>query len=180
MVAQTKTQLPVMPIGKYDGVLAKNPTPADPSAVAARIAAVKAALPNAKAEDGRDLTQGICLTCHQLAGKGIGFAPPLDGTWSRDVDGVITAIVDPSAAMENVFRNFRVIRTDGTIAEGFKQNENKQNLMLLMMGGVPQNIPLKAIKSAGYIEGQSMMPDLTGGMTPEQVASIVAYLRSVK
>jgi putative heme-binding domain-containing protein len=96
------------------------------------------------------------------------------------VDGVITAIVAPSAAMENVFRNFRVIRTDETIVEGFKQNENRNGVTLLMMGGVPQSIPMKTIKSAGYIEGQSMMPDLTGGMTPEQVAGIVAYLRSVK
>lgn len=180
MLAETKTQLPVMPVGKYDGVIAKNPVPADPAATAARIAAVKAALPKAKAEDGRMLTEGICLSCHQLGGKGIGFAPPLDGTWSRDVDGVITAIVDPNAAMENVFRNFRIIRNDGTTVEGFKQNENRHGVMLLMMGGVPQNIPMKDIKDAGYIDGQSMMPNLTGGMPPEQVASIVAYLRSVK
>lgn len=180
MLTKTKTQLPVMTPGKYDGVIAKHPAPADPAAVAARIAAVKAALPKAKPEDGRTLTEGICLSCHTLGGKGIGFAPPLDGTWSRDVDGVITAIVDPNAAMENVFRNFRVIRMDGTVVEGFKQNENNNNIMLLMMGGVPQNIPVKSIKLAGYIEGQSMMPNLTGGMTPGQVASIVAYLRSVK
>ena len=82
--------------------------------------------------------------------------------------------------MENVFRNFRVIRTDGTTIEGFKQSENKHGITLLLMGGVPQAIPMKSIKSAGYIEGRSMMPDLTAGMTPEQVASIAAYLRSVK
>ena len=180
MLAKTKTQLPVMIPEKYDGVLAKNPAPADPKAIADRIAAVKAALPTAKAEDGRALTESLCLTCHSLGGKGIGFAPPLDGTWSRDLDGVLTAIVAPSAAMENVFRNFRVIRTDGTTIEGFKQSENKHGITLLLMGGAPQAIPMKAIKSAGYIEGQSMMPDLTAGMTPEQVASIAAYLRSVK
>ena len=180
MLAETKTHLPVMTPAKYDGVIAKHPAPADPATVAARIAAVKTVLPKAKAEDGRALTEGLCLNCHSLGGKGVGFAPPLDGTWSRDVDGVLTAIVDPSAAMENVFRNFRVVRTDGTIIEGFKQNENRHGVMLLLMGGVPQSIPMKAIKSAGYIEGQSMMPYITGGMTPEQVASIVAYLRSVK
>ncbi len=180
MLAQTKTQLPVMAPEKYDGVLAKHPAPADPTAIAKRIAAVKSVLPKAKAEAGRALTESLCLTCHSLGGKGIGFAPPLDGTWSRDLDGVLTAIVAPSVAMENVFRNFRVIRTDGTTIEGFKQSENKHGITLLLMGGAPQAIPMKVIKSAGYIEGQSMMPDLTAGMTPEQVASIAAYLRSVK
>ena len=48
------------------------------------------------------------------------------------------------------------------------------------MGGVPQNIPIKEIKVAGYIDGQSVMPAITGSMTLEQVASIVAYLRSLK
>ena len=41
-------------------------------------------------------------------------------------------------------------------------------------------VPIAEIKAAGYIQGRSMMPDLTGAMTEAQVASIVAFLRTVK
>ena len=179
-MAATKTQLPVMVESKWGGVIGKNPTPADPQAMAERIAAAKAALPSAKAEDGRVLTESICLTCHALGGKGIGFAPPLDGSASRDVDGLLTAIIDPNAAMENVFRSFRITTKDGRTIEGFKQSETRRAITVLLMGGVPQSIPIKEIKTAGYIDGQSVMPTITGGMTPEQVASIAVYLRSMK
>jgi putative membrane-bound dehydrogenase-like protein len=179
-LAETKTQLPVMEESKWGRVIAKNPTPADPLAMAERIAAVKAALPNAKPEDGHVLTESICLNCHALGGKGVGFAPPLDGSSSRDLDGLLTAIVDPNAAMENVFRTFRIVTKDGGTIEGFYQGETREAITLLLMGGVPQVIPIKNIERAGYIEGQSMMPDITGSMTPEQVASIAAYLRSLR
>ena len=148
--------------------------------MAERIAEVKAALPSAKAEEGRVLTESICLTCHALGGKGVGFAPPLDGSASRDVEGLITAIIDPNAAMENVFRTFRIVTKDGRTIEGFKQSETRRAITVLLMGGVPQVIPIREIKVAGYIEGQSVMPAITGGMPPEQVASIAAYLRSLK
>ena len=179
-MAATKTQLPVMVESKWGGVIGKNPTLADPEAMAERIAEVKAALPSAKAEEGRVLTESICLTCHALGGKGVGFAPPLDGSASRDVEGLLTAIIDPNAAMENVFRTFRIVTKDGRTIEGFKQSETRRAITILLMGGVPQNIPIKEIKVAGYIDGQSVMPAITGSMTLEQVASIVAYLRSLK
>ncbi len=179
MLAETKTQLPVTIPTKWGGVIEKNSHLTDPKAVKKRIAAVKLALPEADLEIGRLMTESICLTCHSIGGKGVGFSPPLDGSANRDLDGMITAIVDPNAAIENVFRSFRIETKDGTIQEGFNRGENRAAITLLSMGGARQVVPIKSIKSAGYIEGKSVMPDLSGGMTPEQIAGIVAYLRSV-
>jgi putative heme-binding domain-containing protein len=179
MLAETKTQLPVIVESKWNRVIATNPNPADPRAMADRITAVRALLPNADLAEGRILTESVCLTCHAIGGKGVGFAPPLDGAASRDLDGLLTAIIDPNAAMETVFRNYRVEAKDGTILEGFNQSEGRNSITLIAMGGANQVVPIKEIKSAGYIEGKSVMPDITGGMTPEQVASITAYLRTV-
>ena len=122
----------------------------------------------------------ICLTCHSIHGKGIGFAPPLDGSANRDLDGLLTAIVAPNAAAENVFRLYHVEKKDGTIVEGFKRNEDVNELTILLMGGAPVKVPISENKAAGYIQGRSMMPDLTGAMTEAQVAAIVAFLRTVK
>lgn len=180
MLAETKTTFPMIVEPKWTKVLGKNPSLMAPQAIAERIAAVKSALPNAKISEGKALTEGLCLTCHTNANKGVGFAPPLDGSASRDLEGLLTAIIAPDAAIEYVFRLFRIVTKDGRTVEGFKRSESKDSIAVLLMGGVPQVIPIKEIKQAGYIEGQSVMPNITGGMTPEQIASIVAYLRSVK
>jgi putative heme-binding domain-containing protein len=180
MLAETKTPLPVTIESKWDRVIGNNPTPADPVAVADRIAAVKAELANAKLDEGRLLVQGICLSCHAIGGEGVGFAPPLDGSANRDPDGLLAAIVDPDAAIESVFRSYRVEKKDGTILEGFNQGETDDAITLVLMGGAKQVVPTKEIKTAGYVEGKSVMSDVTGGLTAAQVASIASYLRLVK
>ncbi len=141
---------------------------------------MKAALPSAKPEEGRPLVESICLTCHSIAGKGIGFAPPLDGSASRDLDGLLTAIIAPNEAAENVFRLYRVEKQDGTLVEGFKRNEDANEMTIVLMGGAAVKVPIAEVKAAGYIQGRSVMPDLTAGMTEAQVAAIAAFLRTVK
>jgi putative membrane-bound dehydrogenase-like protein len=182
MLAETKSGAALAAESKWDKPIATDPppTPEQTAQIAERLAAVKAALPMAKAADGRPLVETICLTCHSIHGKGIGFAPPLDGSANRDLEGLLTAIVAPNAAAENVFRLYQVEKKDGTIVEGFKRNEDVNELTILLMGGVPVKVPIAEINAAGYIQGRSMMPDLTGGMTEDQVAAIVAFLRTVK
>jgi putative heme-binding domain-containing protein len=93
---------------------------------------------------------------------------------------LLTAILAPDAAAENVFRLYRVVKKDGGIIEGFKRGEDARELTLLAMGGTAIPVPVAEIREAGYLDGRSMMPDLTAGMSPEMVGSIVAYLRTVK
>ncbi len=180
--AETKSSASLLAESPWDKPLATEPAPTAEKAAqsTARLAAVKAALATARPDDGKPLVESICLTCHSIAGKGVGFAPPLDGSASRDLDGLLTAIVAPNAAMEEVFRLYRVEKKDGTLVEGFKRNEDAKELTLLLMGGGAVKVPIPEIAKAGYIQGRSVMPDLTAAMTAEQVASIAAWLRLVK
>lgn len=182
MLAESKVSAALAVESKWDKVLATWPAPTaeDNARTAKRIAAVKAALPAAKAADGKQVVETTCLSCHSIAGKGAGFAPPLDGSADRDLDGMLTAIIAPDAATENIFRLYRVEKKDGTLIEGFKRSEDAQGLAVVLMGGAVTNIPAGEVKAAGYVQGRSMMPDLTTGMTEAQVAAIAAYLRTVK
>ena len=110
----------------------------------------------------------------------MGFAPPLDGSSRRDLDGLITAIVAPNQAAETVFQLYHREKKDGSVVEGFKRREDAGAITLLMMGGGAIQVPMGDIKEAGYREGRSMMPDLTAAMTVDQVAAVVAYLRTVQ
>ncbi|MBL9190453.1 MAG: hypothetical protein JNK23_23435 [Opitutaceae bacterium] len=179
-LAETKTRLPVIEETKWGGVITQRSAPTEPSRLADRIAAVKAALPRANLAEGRALTEAMCLTCHSIGAKGVGFAPPLDGSASRELDGLLTSILAPDAAVESVFRAYRIVTRDGRTLEGFNQGESRREITLRFMGGGTLTVPIKDIASAGYVDGQSVMPDLAAALPPESVASIAVYLRSLK
>ena len=182
LLAESKTSASQATESRWDKVLATwpDPSPEQADKITKRIASVKLAIPKAIATQGQIIVETTCLSCHSIAGKGVGFAPPLDGSSKRDLDGLITAIVAPDAATENVFRLYRLEKKDGTIVEGFKRAEDAQGITMVAMGGAETKFPSTEIKSAGYVQGRSMMPDLTAGMTDSQVAEIVAYLRTVQ
>lgn len=179
-LAETKTRLPVLEESKWGGAIARRSAPAEPSLLAERMAAVRAALPAAKPTEGRALTEALCLTCHSIGGKGVGFAPPLDGSASRELEGLLTSLIAPDAAVESVFRLYRITTRDGRTLEGFNQGENRREITLRFMGGGTVTVPIKDIATAGYVDGQSVMPDLTATLPPATLASIVAYLHSLK
>jgi putative membrane-bound dehydrogenase-like protein len=179
-LVQTNTPLPAEMDVKWSGVLTRAEPAAGPEMIQRRMTAIAAQLPGSNVERGRDLTTSLCLGCHSIADKGVGFAPPLDGSSRRDVAGILAAIVTPDVAIESVFRLFRVVTKGGETLDGFKQAENRNSILLRFVGGSQRTIAGSEIASAGYVEGRSVMPDLAAGMTPEDVASIVAYLRTLQ
>lgn len=170
---------------RFDVVIDTQParSPAENAAIAKRIAAVKTDIASAgdrSLEEGARFVQTLCLSCHVIAGKGVSLAPPLDGSAARDVDALITAILDPDAAVENVFRLYRVETNDGGKFEGFKKSVDAKNLTLMSMGGTTQAVPVATIKRAGYVQGKSTMLPLGAGLNDRQIADIVRFLRTVK
>jgi putative heme-binding domain-containing protein len=170
---------------RWDAVLeTKPPRPApETAAINERIAAVTKAITtagNRPLEEGRTLVTNTCLLCHRIGNQGVALAPPLDGSANRDTAALITSLVDPDAAVENVFRLYRVETKDGQQFAGFRKNVDTKELTLVNMGGGQQVIPLNTITKAGYVQGQSVMPALGVGLTVEQAADVVRYLKTVK
>ncbi len=170
---------------RWDQILATQPARSSEATarIQAKIASVKAALVAAgdrPAEAGRVLVQTTCLACHRIGTKGVSLAPPLDGSASRDVDALITAIVDPDAAMENVFRLYRVELKNGMKVEGFRKSVDARQLTLMFMGGGTRSIPVAEIQNAGYVQGKSVMLPLAAGLSDGQVADVIRYLKSLK
>jgi putative membrane-bound dehydrogenase-like protein len=179
-LVETKTQLPQGMESRWNSVLPRDTPPLERATVEKRVAEVKAHLAKADAKKGRGLVEGLCLTCHSLEQKGIGFAPPLDGSGNRDAEALITAIVHADAAIENVFRLFRITTKDGETVEGFKQSEIRNRVSLRFMGGGERSVAFPQIATAGYIENRSVMPDFGATLPPADIAHIVAYLATQK
>jgi putative heme-binding domain-containing protein len=128
---------------------------------------------------GEPLFTSLCLTCHSAAGKGIGFAPPLDGSSKRDLPALLLAMVEPEAAVENVFRPFHIRMRDGTEVEGFLKFRRGNRVAIQMMGGATQEVNLLRAHTARFRNGHSVMPPLAAGLTDQQIADLAAFVRGL-
>ena len=130
---------------------------------------------------GKIFFTAMCLTCHSAGGNGAGFAPALDGSGRRDIEDLLTAILDPDAAVEGNYNLYRVYKRDGVAVEGYVEEENSRGVKLRFMGGGELFVPRTEIATAGFVAGRSMMPTgLVDAFSNEQIADLLAYLRTLK
>jgi len=123
-------------------------------------------------------TAARCQMCHSIGGTGAEFGPALDG-WGRgkSADVVATAIVKPSAEIAHGYDGTEIKTKDGVTIQGVLLKEGDP-LMMRSMGGVTQIIPADRVATRRRVPGSLMMTPAQLGLTAQEVADIVAYLRS--
>ncbi|MFM8931646.1 MAG: PVC-type heme-binding CxxCH protein, partial [Gemmataceae bacterium] len=100
-------------------------TPEDKQAKIRRIRekATPEALGRADAKLGRDLFQKSCATCHRLFGEGQDIGPDLTGSGRKDLDYLLTNLVDPGAVLAAEYRLSVVEMKDGRVLTGVVQSK---------------------------------------------------------
>jgi putative heme-binding domain-containing protein len=122
-----------------------------------------------------------CLLCHQVGNKGQNIAPALDGSASRDYEAIITAILNPDAAVESNYAVYRVRKKDGQSIEGYLVNKDDRGTTLAFMGGSRVFIDAGSIQNQGFLGGRSFMSKgLIDNYTDKQVADLLSYIRTLK
>src|SRR5207247_1568367 len=118
-----------------------------------------------------------CLMCHSIGGTGAEVGPALDG-WGRgkSADVVARALVLPSAEIAQGYEGTEVKTKDGLTIEGVLIKDGDP-LMIRSMGGVTQIIPADRVGSRRRLPGSLMMSAAQLGLTAQDVADIVAFLR---
>ena len=132
------------------------------------------------ASSGKTLFQN-CLGCHRVGNEGQDFAPALDGSASRDTEALLTALLDPDAAVESNYAIFRVTKKDGQNIEGYLVNRGESGTTIGMMGGAKVFVQEQDIKSQGFLGGRSfMMRGLLDNLSDQEVADLFAYIRTLE
>ncbi len=132
------------------------------------------------AKAGKVLFQ-TCLLCHKLGSEGKNIAPALDGSASRENEALLTAILDPDAAVESNYAVYRVTRKNGSTVEGYLVNKNDRGTTIAFMGGSQVFVEADAIQSQGFLGGRSfMVKGLIDHYSDKQVADLLAYIRTLK
>jgi putative membrane-bound dehydrogenase-like protein len=118
-----------------------------------------------------------CLMCHSIGGTGAELGPALDN-WGRGkaADVIATAIVRPSAEIAHGYDGTTIQTKDGLTIQGVLIKEGDP-LMMRSMGGVTQIIPLDRVATRRRMPESVMMSAAQLGLTPQDVADLVAFLR---
>ena len=135
---------------------------------------------NGNAAEGETLFQ-VCLLCHTVGDKGYNYGPALDGSALRENEALLTAILDPDAALEGSYAVYRVTKTDGSTVEGYLIKRDNKGTSIGFMGGSKVFIQASEIKSQSFLAGRSFMVEgLIEGYSDEQVADLLAYIKTLK
>jgi putative heme-binding domain-containing protein len=124
--------------------------------------------------------KGACLTCHRVAGEGSRFAPDLsDIGVIRHPDTLRQSLLDPNAVMLPVNRPIRAVTAKGEVIVGRRLNEDMFSVQIIATDDRLLSL-IKADLREYTVSRVSTMPSYREKLSPQELADVVAYLRTLK
>ena len=125
--------------------------------------------------------QAGCVACHRVKGQFIDFGPDLTQIGAKlSQDGLFTAILYPSAAIEHSFVGQNVTTKEGQAVMGYVVSETDAELTLRMAGGASTTVKKASIVKKEELKDSLMPPGLAGAIGPQGLADLVAWLQTLK
>jgi len=121
-----------------------------------------------------------CVMCHQVNSLGVEFGPNLDG-WGRGqpTDIIAQALIDPSKDIAHGYDGQEIVTKDGVTIHGMILTEG-DIVIIRSLGGLNQYVAKSRIKSRRKLDQSMMLSATQLGLSAQDVADVVAYLRGGK
>ncbi len=121
-----------------------------------------------------------CLTCHTIKDQGAAFGPDITAfARMQPADVVVRSIITPSADISHGFGGQVLETQDGLVIHGIILTDGNPTV-ITSHGGVIQMVPKAKIKSKAALNRSLMLSAEQLGMGAQEVADVLAYLRSIK
>jgi putative heme-binding domain-containing protein len=121
-----------------------------------------------------------CMACHKVGNSGGIIGPDLSGAGAMSTEALLHNILTPNAKMESGYYRHDLILKDGSKISGTMVEENKTTISIQPVGGSVQVVAKKNITKHN-ISKSSLMPEgLIDHLTPQQVADLFSYMRTLK
>lgn len=126
-------------------------------------------------------TQAGCVACHRVKGQFIDFGPDLTQIGAKlSKDGLFTAILYPSAAVEHSFVGLNVTMKDGQALTGYVVSETDSELTLRIAGGASTTVKKANLVKKDELKDSLMPPGLAAPIGPQGLADLVAWLQGLR
>ncbi|WP_417748382.1 PVC-type heme-binding CxxCH protein [Rosistilla oblonga] len=120
-----------------------------------------------------------CAACHRVREIGHPIGPDLTSLKDRSPVAMLTAILDPNAAVEDKYRGYSVLTIDGVATAGIIANESSTAIELQMQEGKRKTILREDIEQIQNT-GTSLMPEGFEKLIPvNQMNDLLAFLDDV-
>ncbi len=132
---------------------------------------------------GREIFGRLCAQCHTFHGEGRALGPDLTGIDRGDRDGLLHAIVDPSASVLPDFMGFQVTlkaaagESPRTIV-GFIQEETANGLTIIDVAGTRTAVAANDIAERAALPISIMPEGLLDALSAAQIRDLFAWLQS--
>jgi putative membrane-bound dehydrogenase-like protein len=133
---------------------------------------------------GRAVFERACQVCHAVGGRGESVGPALDGVGARGIDGLLAALLEPSAAVESGYRELRVELLDGTSLTGLLVSSDDATLTLRAASaagaGEPRVVPRIEVARLRWSKLSVMPEGLLQALQANEAGDLLAYLIGVR
>ena len=129
------------------------------------------------ATKGHQIFSTVCIACHRLKGEGVDVAPDITDVRIKEKEALLSDILDPNRMVEARWMAYQIDTKDGRTIGGLIAGETTTEVTMKMAGGITDVVPRSNIKSMKCLD-QSLMPvGLEAGITKEQMADLLAFLK---
>ena len=126
---------------------------------------------------GRSVFTRTCQQCHTLFGVGGQVGPDLTGSNRKDLDYLLSNVLDPSALIGKDYLAQVIATSDGRVLTGIIRAEDKDSLTLVTANET-MTLPKSDIEERRQSELSMMPEDLLTPLSEHDVRSLVLYLAS--
>lgn len=129
---------------------------------------------------GREMFGKLCASCHRLDREGAAVGPDLLGARNQAKETILLHVLVPNHEIMPGFGAYQIETRDGRDLTGLVAAETESSVTLRQAQGIEEAIPRANIRTL-TASRVSMMPDgLDQGMTPQDLADLLAYLKGEK
>jgi len=133
------------------------------------------------AEKGKVVFAENCALCHQVrSSNGVAIGPDLGTIHNWSPSAIMANTLDPNLSISSGFDLWSVELNNGEIFQGIIASESPSAITLRNVGALDKTINRNEIKAINALN-MSMMPgDLNEKISIEQMADLIAFLKSVE
>ena len=130
--------------------------------------------------NGRGVFNAVCATCHRLDREGHAVGPDLFDIRRQTKENALFHIVNPDAEIAPAFTAYLAEAKDGRVISGILVGDTPNSITLRGPLGVEATLLRTELAKLESLPGSLMPAALEAGLTKQQLADLLAYLKGEK
>jgi putative heme-binding domain-containing protein len=130
--------------------------------------------------EGRAVFNAVCATCHRLDREGHAVGPDLFDIRRQTKESILFHIVNPDAEIAPAFTAYLAEAKDGRVLSGILTGDTPTSITLRGPLGVEATLLRADLAKLEALPGSLMPAGLEAGLSKQQLADLLAYLKGEK